>query len=131
MAKTDIPPPLDAAVLAKLAADKREELAREVYDTGRVKLAMTKAAAEGFGMLRLHAPIRASLRNTRAAAKLTVFLAKCGLTFQWEELAPDPHHAGSETGADLVIAWTDEARAALQPFTLPAIGTSGRAGGLA
>lgn len=43
MAKNDMP--LDAAVLAKLAADKREELAREVYDTGRVKLAMTKAAA--------------------------------------------------------------------------------------
>ena len=131
MAKNDMPPLLDVAALRKLAAEKREVLAREVYDTGRVKLAITKAAAEGLGMLRMSAPIRASLRNTRAAAKLTVFLTKAGLSFQWEDLPPDPHHLGSETGSDLIIAWTDEARAALQPFTLPFLDTSGNAGGLA
>ncbi len=131
MAKNDLPPPLSAEVLRTLAAEKREELAREVYDTGRVKLAMTKAAAEGFGMLRVSAPIRASLRNTRAAAKLTAFLAKAGLTFQWEHITPDPNDLGAETGADLVIAWTDDAKAALEPFTLPVINTPGNAGGLA
>lgn len=82
-------------------------------------------------MLRISAPIRANLRNTRSAAKLTVFLAKAGLSFQWEDRAPDPHDVGVETGVDLIIAWTDEARAALQPFTLPAIDSSGNAGGLA
>lgn len=130
MAKYDMPP-LDVTALRKLAAEKREELAREVYDTGRVKLAVIKAAAQGFGMIRISAPIHASLRTTRAAAKLTMFLAKAGLSFQWEDLPPDPHHIGSETGTDLIIAWTDEARAALQPFTLPVFDTSGNAGGLA
>ncbi len=51
MTKHDLPPPLDAAALARLAAEKREALAREVYDTGRIKFAITKAAADGLGML--------------------------------------------------------------------------------
>ena len=76
---------IQSADIAKLAAAKQAEVAKEYFDYGTVTTAISKAAGEGKQHLRILQNLKVTLKETPAAKHLCERLERGGFGIQWEQ----------------------------------------------
>lgn len=91
------------AKLKEFAATARERLAADLFEVGRVELAMSEVAGQGFTTLTVTPERALDLRSTAAARELVAQLTAAGARCEWEPRRTNgPENV---TAYALVITW--------------------------
>lgn len=109
---------LDKADLMKLTTAAREAQARVVFDIATVGGLMKERASRGYEWVHVRQTQPMKLKDTRAAATLIKWLAKCGCRVDWKDI---PAREGDPMSplyqhAELYIYWSK----AFDQITVPA-----------
>ena len=93
-----------------LTMQQREAVARKVFAYEAVKEAITKAAGQGAGHVRIAQGLPVSLRSMKATKQLLAALKEAGYKAEWVDAVERERSNGKETGAfilyeELRISW--------------------------